>query len=112
MEDGTLLIDNGKITDMGTDITVPEGVEILDAAGKWVTPGLIDAHSHLSGLNEPAWMPSTKMCIRDSTDSSPALQIPQLRRHREDPAVQIGPVVARAGRVVTFRAMKAIVQIQ
>ena len=38
MEDGTLLIDNGKITDMGTDITVPEGVEILDAAGKWVTP--------------------------------------------------------------------------
>lgn len=40
MEDGTLLIDNGKITDMGTDITVPEGVEILDAAGKWVTPGL------------------------------------------------------------------------
>ena len=67
MEDGTLLIDNGKITDMGTDITVPEGVEILDAAGKWVTPGLIDAHSHLSGLNEPAWMPST-MDANEITD--------------------------------------------
>ena len=67
MEDGTLLIDNGKITAMGTDITVPEGAEILDAAGKWVTPGLIDAHSHLSGLNEPAWMPST-MDANEITD--------------------------------------------
>ena len=67
VEDGTLLIDNGKITAMGTDIPVPEGAEILDAAGKWVTPGLIDAHSHLSGLNEPAWMPST-MDANEITD--------------------------------------------
>ena len=37
VEDGTLLIDNGTITAMGTDIPVPEGAEILDAAGKWVT---------------------------------------------------------------------------
>lgn len=67
VEDGTLLINNGKITAMGTDIPVPEGAEILDAAGKWVTPGLIDAHSHLSGLNEPAWMPST-MDANEITD--------------------------------------------
>ena len=67
IEDGTLLIDQGKITAVGQNIAVPEGAEILDASGKWVTPGLIDAHSHLSGLNEPAWMPST-MDANEITD--------------------------------------------
>ncbi len=67
IEDGTLLIDHGKIMAIGADITVPDGAEILNADGKWVTPGLIDAHSHLSGLNEPAWMPST-MDANEITD--------------------------------------------
>ncbi|MFR0979388.1 MAG: amidohydrolase family protein, partial [Holdemania filiformis] len=47
IEDGTLLIDNGKITAIGKDIAIPQGAEILDASGKWVTPGLIDAHTHI-----------------------------------------------------------------
>ena len=57
IEDGTLLIDNGKITAIGKDIAIPQGAEILDASGKWVTPGLIDAHTHISTFNEPHWMP-------------------------------------------------------
>ena len=57
IEDGTLLIDNGKITAIGKDIAIPQGDEILDASGKWVTPGLIDAHTHISTFNEPHWMP-------------------------------------------------------
>ena len=59
IEDGTILIDGSRITAIGKDIEIPSQAQILDACGKWVTPGLIDAHSHLSGLNEPAWMPST-----------------------------------------------------
>ena len=59
IEDGTILIDGSRITAIGKDIEIPSQAKILDACGKWVTPGLIDAHSHLSGLNEPAWMPST-----------------------------------------------------
>ena len=58
IENGTLLIEDGKITAIGTEIEVPSEATVIDAAGQWVTPGLIDAHSHLSGLNEPAWMPS------------------------------------------------------
>ena len=57
IEDGTLLIDNGKITAIGTDISIPEGAEVINASGKWVTPGLIDAHTHISTFNEPHWMP-------------------------------------------------------
>ena len=54
IENGTLLIEDGKITAIGTEIEVPSEATVIDAAGQWVTPGLIDAHSHLSGLNEPA----------------------------------------------------------
>ena len=57
IEDGTLLIDNGKITAIGTDISIPEGAEVINASGKWVTPGLIDAHTHISTFKEPHWMP-------------------------------------------------------
>ena len=56
IEDGTILIDKGKITAVGKDVKVPEGTQVIDASDKWVTPGLIDAHTHISGMNEPSWM--------------------------------------------------------
>lgn len=40
---GTVLIVNGKITAVGANLTVPSGATIVDATGKWVTPGLIHA---------------------------------------------------------------------
>lgn len=46
IERGTVLIDGGKITAVGAGLTVPPGAEIIDAAGKVVMPGLIDAHCH------------------------------------------------------------------
>lgn len=44
---GTILIENGRIAALGTDIDVPEGAEVVDAQGAQVTPGLVDAHVHL-----------------------------------------------------------------
>lgn len=55
LENGTVLIDDGKIIAVGTDVVVPENAEVIDAAGKWVTPGLIDAHSHMAVKGEPIW---------------------------------------------------------
>lgn len=49
--EGVVLIDNGKIVAVGRDEPVPEGIETIDARGKVITPGLIDAHTHL-GLDE------------------------------------------------------------
>lgn len=46
IEHGTVLIDGGKITAVGAGLTVPPEAEIIDAAGKVVMPGLIDAHCH------------------------------------------------------------------
>lgn len=53
--DGDILIKNGKIVAIGQHLTAPTGTTIIDAKGKIVTPGIIDAHSHMaasSSVNE------------------------------------------------------------
>ncbi len=58
IEDGVILVENGKITAIGKDVAVPEGAKVIDATGKTVMPGLIDAHSHISLFGEPS-VPAT-----------------------------------------------------
>lgn len=53
-EQGTVLIDGGKVVSCGPDVEVPPGAEVIDAEGKVVTPGLIDSHSHLAVFGEPS----------------------------------------------------------
>ena len=53
IEDGQILIDGNKIAAVGKELTVPENTEVIDATGCIVTPGLIDAHTHI-GLHEYA----------------------------------------------------------
>jgi len=43
---GTLLIEEGRIADIGGNVSVPEGAEIYDAGGKVIIPGMVDAHCH------------------------------------------------------------------
>lgn len=54
IEKGAVLIENGKIKAVGKDIGIPEGTQIIDAKGKVITPGLIDAHSHLAVFGQPS----------------------------------------------------------
>lgn len=51
IENGTILAKDGKIVALGTEVSVPEIAQVIDAAGRSVTPGIIEAHSHL-GINE------------------------------------------------------------
>ena len=51
LEKGTILIKDGKIAAVGANIEIPADAEIIDATGKIVTPGIIDAHTHL-GIGE------------------------------------------------------------
>jgi imidazolonepropionase-like amidohydrolase len=53
IEDGSVLLRDGKIAGVGHDLQVPADAVIVDAKGKWVTPGLIDAHSHLGVEGSP-----------------------------------------------------------
>ncbi len=53
LDGGSVLIgDDGKIIAVGMDLETPEGAEILDAEGKLVTPGCVDAHCHIGLDNE------------------------------------------------------------
>lgn len=53
LDNGCLLIDDsGKIAAIGSNLTPPEGARILDAGGRLVTPGCIDAHCHIGLHNE------------------------------------------------------------
>lgn len=53
IEGGSILIENGKIAAVGKDIEAPANATVIDAAGRMVIPGMIDAHSHL-GMVESA----------------------------------------------------------
>lgn len=46
----TIVVAADKILDIGTDVEVPAGADVVDLNGKTVVPGLIDAHVHLGGL--------------------------------------------------------------
>ncbi|MDX1623180.1 MAG: amidohydrolase [Gemmatimonadota bacterium] len=53
LEDADLLIEDGKIAAIGHDLATPAGVETIDATGRWITPGIIDTHSHLGVYPDP-----------------------------------------------------------
>jgi imidazolonepropionase-like amidohydrolase len=47
IENGTVLIRDGRIVAVGANVTVPPDAERVDATGKWVTPGLVNAATQL-----------------------------------------------------------------
>ena len=57
IEDGTPLIDNGRITAIGKDIAIPQGSAGHRRFRQMGDAGPIDAHTHISTFNEPHWMP-------------------------------------------------------
>ncbi|APW72033.1 MULTISPECIES: amidohydrolase [Sphingopyxis] len=52
--DATLLMRDGRVEAVGANLSVPDGYARIDGRGKWVTPGIIDAHSHLGVYPSPA----------------------------------------------------------
>lgn len=54
IEDGAIAFAEGKILAVGKDVTAPAGAEEIDGKGAFVTPGLIDAHSHLGVYATPS----------------------------------------------------------
>jgi len=43
-----ILVDAGKFTSIGANITIPQGAEVIDLSQYYVSPGLVDAHNHLA----------------------------------------------------------------
>ncbi|HET8692001.1 MAG TPA: amidohydrolase [Steroidobacteraceae bacterium] len=53
IEGGDVLLENGVVKALGRALESPAGAVVIDATGRWVTPGLIDVHSHLGVYASP-----------------------------------------------------------
>jgi imidazolonepropionase-like amidohydrolase len=53
MQHASVLLRDGKVAAVGTDVTAPPDATVVDGTGKWVTPGLVDVHSHLGDYPAP-----------------------------------------------------------
>jgi imidazolonepropionase-like amidohydrolase len=67
IENGTIIIRNGKIAAVGKDLSVPAGAQVIDGKGKFVMPGIIDAHSHSAAesINEGSLSNTAMVRIED-----------------------------------------------
>lgn len=67
LENTDVLVRDGKISKIGKGLRAPRGVETVDASGKFVMPGIIDAHSHIAGsaINEGTSQVTAEVSMED-----------------------------------------------
>lgn len=71
IENGSVLIENGKIAAIGKNVSAPADATVVDATGKYLMPGIIDCHSHTAiegGINEGTLSDSSMVNIKDVID--------------------------------------------
>ncbi|HLK04432.1 MAG TPA: amidohydrolase family protein [Candidatus Acidoferrum sp.] len=72
IEHGSVLIKDGKIAEVGKDLKAPSGAQVIDGTGMFVTPGIIDCHSHIAvdgSVNEGSISVSSIANIAEVLDS-------------------------------------------
>ena len=71
VQNGSVLIESGKIAALGKKVSAPADATIVDATGKFLMPGIIDCHSHTAiegGVNEGSVSDSSMVNIKDVID--------------------------------------------
>jgi imidazolonepropionase-like amidohydrolase len=92
VENATVLIRDGVIVAVGANVTVPAGATRIDAAGKWVTPGLFNAATQL-GLTEISAVQTTNDGRLSGNDVAASFNVGTAL----NPASQLIPVTRVAG---------------
>ena len=67
---GTIVLRDGKIAALGANVDIPAGAEVVDVTGKFISPGIIDCHSHIAAdaINEGGTVVSSMVGIQDVLD--------------------------------------------
>jgi imidazolonepropionase-like amidohydrolase len=68
---GSIYLKDGKIAAVGANVNAPAGATVIDAGGKYVTPGIVDAHSHIAlddDINEATSPITPHMLMKDAFD--------------------------------------------
>jgi imidazolonepropionase-like amidohydrolase len=100
IENGVVILSDGKILAVGgPETAIPEGVTVIDGKGKWVTPGVIDAHSHLGVYPSPSV--SARSDGNEATDPNTANVWAEHSLWPQDPGFNR----ARAGGVTTLQIL-------
>src|SRR5215471_12329555 len=71
VKNGSVYIKDGKIAAVGVSVDAPPSATVIDAGGKYVTPGIIDSHSHLAlddDVNEATSPVTPQMMMQDAFD--------------------------------------------
>jgi imidazolonepropionase-like amidohydrolase len=71
VQNGSVLIEGGKIAAVGKNVSAPANATVVDATGKYLMPGIIDCHSHTAvegGVNEGTVSDSSMVDIKDVID--------------------------------------------
>lgn len=71
IENGSVLVRDGKIAAVGRDIEAPKDAPVMDARGKYLMPGIIDCHSHIAiqgGVNEGSLSVTAMVGVEDVVD--------------------------------------------
>jgi len=87
LRDATLVLTGGRIQRIGTGLAVPAGATVIDLAGRWVAPGMIDAHTHIATLA------NARRALFSGVTTVRSASVP----HYEDVAMR---EMARAGQIV------------
>ncbi len=68
INNGSILLRDGKIVEVGAKVNAPANVKIIDATGKFIIPGIIDCHSHIAteAVNEGTLSVSSMVGIEDT----------------------------------------------
>lgn len=74
LENATIVIENGRIAEVGTGIRVPAGAEVIDASGKIITPGLFSAMGQI-GLSEVGAVTGTNDAVQRGDDFSAGFDV-------------------------------------
>lgn len=73
IQDGTLVIAEGKIAAVGANASIPEGAVVVDLSRKHLTPGIVDCHSHVAtdgGINEESQTITAEVRVGDFIDQN------------------------------------------
>jgi imidazolonepropionase-like amidohydrolase len=68
---GSVYVKDGKIAAVGKDVSAPASATVVDAGGKYLTPGIVDSHSHIaldSDVNEATSPITPQMMMIDAFD--------------------------------------------
>src|SRR5258705_168467 len=106
IQGGSVLFKDGRIVSVGTNVQAPSDAVVVDATGKWVTPGVIDTHSHIGVYAAPGTFAES-----DGNEATRPVTAEVWAEHSfwpQDPQIPL----AIAGGVTTIEALRGNIYVQ